>query len=109
MEGDRAGGCRTLPIVFGPRRAVMVTLPFLVLPWLLLALVSLLRPQVLSGDSLALAAVGVGLAVYGALVGWGLLRDTEELTQSGNHPSWTHMYLMMLLAQVGITVAYLMA
>ena len=36
MEGDRRGGCRTLPVVYGPRRPLQVIAPSFVLPWLLL-------------------------------------------------------------------------
>src|SRR6185436_15618633 len=36
MEGDRAGGCRTLPIAFGVRKAAWMIAPFFVLPWLLM-------------------------------------------------------------------------
>ena len=38
MEGDRLGGCRTLPIVFGVRKAAYMIAPFFVLPWLLMPL-----------------------------------------------------------------------
>jgi 4-hydroxybenzoate polyprenyltransferase and related prenyltransferases len=36
VPGDRAGGCRTLPILYGNRKAVAIMSPFFVLPWLLL-------------------------------------------------------------------------
>jgi hypothetical protein len=36
-----------------------------------------------------------------------ILKDPEALAGTENHPSWTHMYLMMLTAQVGFAVAYL--
>ena len=36
MEGDRAGGCRTLPIAFGVRKAAWMIAPFFILPWLLM-------------------------------------------------------------------------
>ena len=39
--------------------------------------------------------------------------DWKELTPAAlaeveNHPSWTHMYLMMMVAQVGFAVAYVL-
>jgi hypothetical protein len=44
---------------------------------------------------------------------WGLytvyliLRDPDELTRTENHPSWKHMYMMMMFVQVGLAVAYI--
>ncbi len=46
IEGDRAGGCRTLPIVHGVKKAAWIMSPFFVLPWLLVPLGIWLRdPQ----------------------------------------------------------------
>ena len=36
VAGDRAGGCMTLPVKYGNRKAVAIISPFFVLPWLLL-------------------------------------------------------------------------
>ena len=36
MEGDRLGGCRTLPILYGVRRAAWMISPSFVLPFLLI-------------------------------------------------------------------------
>ena len=36
-----------------------------------------------------------------------ILRDPADLARVENHPSWTHMYLMMMTAQVGFAEAYL--
>ena len=38
IEGDRAGGCRTLPIAFGVKRAAWMIAPFFIFPWLLMPL-----------------------------------------------------------------------
>ncbi len=46
IEGDRAGGCKTLPILHGPRKAAWIIAPFFVFPWLLLPLGAYVRdPQ----------------------------------------------------------------
>ena len=37
MEGDARGGCRTLPIIYGVRRAAWMISPSFVLPFLLIA------------------------------------------------------------------------
>ena len=36
-----------------------------------------------------------------------ILRDPDELTTTENHPSWKHMYMMMMFVQVGLAVAYI--
>lgn len=105
LEGDRAGGCRTLPVRYGVRGAAWRIAPFFVLPFPLLPVGS--RLGLLTGDPLLLDLLGAGLAAYGVFVAWLMLRRPGELATEANHVSWRHMYLMMLLAQVGLAVAYL--
>jgi 4-hydroxybenzoate polyprenyltransferase len=113
MEGDRSGGCRTLPIVFGVRKAAWMIAPFFVFPWLLLPLgASLHDPlspghHVLTGNATFLTFLGIALALWGAYTVYLIVRNPDELTATENHPSWRHMYLMMMGAQVGFAVAYL--
>jgi len=104
MEGDRAGGCRTLPIIYGPRRAAAIVAPFLSLPFLLLPVGAM--TGILSGSALLLELLGVALALWGLYVAGLMLKRPEELAASRNHPSWTHMYLMMIVAQAGLIAAY---
>lgn len=113
IEGDRAGGCKTLPILHGPRKAAWIIAPFFVFPWLLVPLFAFLpdpqNPQhaILTGNPWALVALGVLLTLWGIYTVYLILRDPDELTRTENHPSWRHMYLMMMAAQVGFAVAYL--
>jgi 4-hydroxybenzoate polyprenyltransferase len=105
MEGDRAGGCRTLPIAFGVRKAAWMIAPFFVLPWLLMPIGA--WSGILTGNALFIAILGFGLAAWGVYTVWLIVRNPDELTATENHPSWRHMYLMMMAAQVGFAVAYL--
>ena len=113
IEGDRAGGCKTLPIVYGPKRAAQISAPFFVLPWVMLPLGVVLRnpwqPEhaILTGNPIVLSVLGTALAIWGAYTAWLMLRDPDELSRTENHPSWTHMYLMMLGAQIGFALAYM--
>ena len=77
-----------------------------ILPFLLLPLGVALG--VLTGSATALVVLGTGLALWGAYVVYLILRDPDALAATENHPSWTHMYLMMLAAQTGFMVAYLL-
>ena len=105
MEGDRAAGCRTLPVRFGVTRAARMIAPFFVVPWLLLPIGA--WTSILTGNRGVLTGLGIGLAAWGAYTVRLILRDPSELARVENHPSWTHMYLMMMCAQIGFAVAYL--
>lgn len=105
MEGDRAGGCRTLPIAFGVRRAAWIIAPFFVLPWLLMPVGAV--TGVLTGNVLFISILGIVLALWGGYTVWLIVRNPDELTSTENHPSWRHMYLMMMAAQIGFAAAYL--
>jgi 4-hydroxybenzoate polyprenyltransferase len=106
IPGDRAGGCRTLPILYGVRQAAWMIAPFFVLPFLLMPVGA--ATGMLSGNPIALTVLGLGLAAWGGYTVWLILRDPEALAETENHPSWTHMYRMMFAAQVGFAVAYLL-
>jgi 4-hydroxybenzoate polyprenyltransferase len=112
IEGDLAGGCRTPPILYGVRKAAWIISPFFVFPWLLLPLGAWLRDPlepthaILTGDPVLLTALGLLLTAWGAYTVYLILRDPESLAKVENHPSWTHMYLMMMAAQVGLALAY---
>ncbi len=113
MEGDRAGGCRTLPIRYGVRRSAWMIAPFFVLPWLLLPAGALIEnpfdpgEPILTGHGTVLIGLGAALSLWGVWVCWLILKKPEELAEVENHVSWRHMYLMMMTAQIGFAVAYL--
>ncbi|MEA2164527.1 MAG: geranylgeranylglycerol-phosphate geranylgeranyltransferase [Thermoanaerobaculia bacterium] len=104
IEGDRAGGCRTLPIAFGVKRAAWMMAPFFVFPWLLMPIGA--ATHILTGNATFLTILGIALALWGAYTVWLIVRNPDELTSTENHPSWRHMYMMMMAAQVGFAVAY---
>ena len=104
MKGDLAGGCHTLPIRFGVRRAAWMIAPFFVLPWLLMPVG--VRYGILTGNPTFVSLLGLALAAWGVYTVWLIVRNPDELTATENHPSWRHMYLMMMTAQVGFAAAY---
>lgn len=105
MEGDKRQGCITLPLRFGVRRAAFMIAPFLILPFLLINVGVL--THVLHGNPTCLHLVGLFLSCYGAYVSWLIVRRPEDLAKTENHPSWTHMYIMMMVGQVGFAASYL--
>jgi len=112
MRGDAAAGCRTLPIRFGVARAARVIAPFFVVPWLLLPIGALVPSPwsdgaaILTGNRWMLTGLGLLLAAWGCYTVRLILRDPQALAESENHPSWTHMYAMMMTAQLGFALAY---
>jgi 4-hydroxybenzoate polyprenyltransferase len=106
MEGDRRGGCRTLPIQYGVRRAAWMISPSFVVPFLMIPLGAWLR--ILTGNFLLLQILGAVMTSYGIYVCYLMLRRPEELAIEENHVSWAHMYRMMFVAQIGFAVAYLL-
>ena len=104
MKGDAAGGCLTLPVRYGAKKAAWMIAPFFVLPFLLIPIG--VRLGILSGVPILLYALGGLLVLWGTYTVSLILRDPEALARTENHVSWRHMYMMMFCAQVGFMVAY---
>lgn len=106
MEGDARGGCRTLPIIYGVRRAAWMISPSFVVPFLLIAVGT--RTHILTGHALLLYILSSVMTAYGIYVCYLMLRRPEDLAVEENHVSWAHMYRMMFVAQIGFAIAYLL-
>jgi 4-hydroxybenzoate polyprenyltransferase len=103
--GDAEGGCRTLPIVYGVRRAAWMISPSFVVPFPLISLGA--STGILTGNRTLLQVLAACLTAYGVYVCYLMLRRPEDLAVEANHVSWAHMYRMMFVAQIGFAVAYL--
>lgn len=106
MEGDRRGGCRTLPIQYGVRRAAWMISPSFVIPFIMINVGA--ATGVLTGNFWLLQLLGAVMTVYGLYVLYLMLRRPEDLAVEENHVSWAHMYRMMFVAQIGFALAYLL-
>jgi len=106
MDGDRRGGCRTLPIQFGVTKAAWMISPSFVLPFLMIPIGA--WTGVLTGNFWLLQALGAFMTAYGLYVCYLMLRRPDELAVEENHVSWAHMYRMMFVAQIGFALAYLL-
>jgi 4-hydroxybenzoate polyprenyltransferase len=106
MEGDRGGGCRTLPIQYGVRRAAWLISPSFVVPFLMIPIGAWIG--VLTGNFWLLQLLGTVMTCYGIYVCYLMLRRPEDLAVEENHVSWAHMYRMMFVAQIGFALAYLL-
>jgi 4-hydroxybenzoate polyprenyltransferase len=106
MEGDRLGGCKTLPILYGVKRAAWMISPSFILPFLLINVG--VATGILTGHALYLHVLGGLMTLYGAYVLYLMLRRPEDLATEENHVSWAHMYRMMFVLQIGFALAYLL-
>ena len=106
IEGDRTAGCITLPVRYGATWSARAISPAFLLPWLLLPLGLYLR--VLSGDRTAITVLSVVMLLWGSYVIYLMNKDPYRLVTEGeNHPSWHHMYWMMMVGHLGLAGAYL--
>lgn len=106
MDGDARGGCRTLPITYGVRRAAWMISPSFIIPFVLIAIGT--RTRILTGNPVMLYALSAVMTLYGAYVCYLMLRRPEDLAVEENHVSWAHMYRMMFVAQIGFALAYVL-
>lgn len=106
MEGDARGGCRTLPIIYGVRRAAWMISPSFILPFIMIAVGT--HFGILTGTPALLYMLSFVMTMYGAYVCHLMLRRPEDLAVEENHVSWAHMYRMMFVAQIGFALAYLL-
>lgn len=104
MEGDKHGNCITLPLYFGIKKSALLISPSFIVPFLLFPVGAYF--EVLHGNFLLLNITGFSLCLWGSYVVFLILRDPNSLAKTENHPSWQHMYLMMMYAQIMMAVAY---
>ncbi len=111
IEGDRVGGCKTLPVRYGIRRSILIISPCFVIPFVGLAVLGWFG--CLQPSRGLIIFLGTALAAWGSYIVYLLRRTPEhsfqEMNRPGaeNHPSWSHMYLLSLAAQIGLAAAYL--
>lgn len=106
IDGDREDGCKTLPVLYGAKKAAYMIAPFFILPFPLIPLGASLG--ILTGNAVLLWIMGIGLSIWGAYTVWLILKDPDELTRTENHPSWKHMYMMMMAMQIGFAISYVL-
>jgi 4-hydroxybenzoate polyprenyltransferase len=106
IEGDRAAGCITLPVKYGAAWSARAISPAFILPWWMMPLGVYLR--ILSGNPTAIMVLAVIMLVWGSYVIYLINQDPHRLVTEGeNHPSWRHMYWMMMVGHLGLAAAYL--
>ena len=102
VEGDAKFGMRTLPVVYGPKRAALITGPFFILPFILIP-IGVLRGHLIDACNYLLVLIVWGIYVMV------LLRNhaTEKDPNFENSTVWKHMYLMLFALYLGFAAVYL--
>jgi 4-hydroxybenzoate polyprenyltransferase len=101
VKGDRTHGVRTLPVVYGVRKAAIISGPFFVLPFVLILLG-------LMAEVLKLAMFWlVLLAIWGVIIAILMQRvATREERIFENTIVWVNMYLLLMAMQIFFAATY---
>ena len=105
MEGDAKYNCNTLPIKFGVKKAAWFIAPFLTLPFMLFSVYRYFGT--LTGNYFILTFLSLILTLWGAYISFLILRNPQAMTKAKTHPSWIHMYLLMIIGQSIQALAYI--
>lgn len=105
IAGDASHGCRTLPVRFGVHTAAWIIAPFFFLPFLLLPIGVYF--DWFTGLAWLINFLGIAMCLWGGYVVYLILHNPQALASTENHPSWKHMYLMMIVSQIVLCIAYL--
>jgi 4-hydroxybenzoate polyprenyltransferase len=101
IKGDRRFGMRTLPVVYGLRKAALYSSPFLVAPFILIPVEVLMGVLDWHANLLVILAAWAGYLIY--LLSKANFSQDQKLE---NSPVWTHMYLILLAMQLGFMAVY---
>jgi 4-hydroxybenzoate polyprenyltransferase len=101
IKGDSQFGIKTLPVLYGPEKAARMISPFLYIPFMLIPLGVIAK--VIRLTTLPLTS----LVLWGLYTAKLIMEKPQDLTLEKNHISWKHMYLMLIVGQIGFAIAYL--
>ena len=104
VDGDRAHGCKTLPVVLGAARAAKIVALFLWMPFILYPVLA--AAGAIARPVLAWGVVAALLGGFGLVTARALTRDPDSLATERNHPAWRGMYLLLLANQAAVAVVY---
>ncbi len=102
MKGDAKYGMRTLPVVFGKQKAITISAPFFVIPFILIPI------GIWRGHLIPETINMMALIIWGALIVLLLYRYADVPDKKfENTPAWLHMYLMLMAIQLGFSLVYI--
>ncbi len=101
IKGDAACGIRSLPVLYGPEKTAKIISPFFYAPFLLIPIGVVFN--IIKATTLPLTL----MAIWGIHTAKLITKNPEALTLERNHVSWKHMYLMLIVGQIGFALAYI--
>lgn len=110
VPGDRETKCITFPVKYGVKKTVKIISPFFIFPWIFLPVgIALNKFQIvfISADLTSLFILAIIISLYGLFVSYLMLKEPEKLNLPEKHSAWTHMYIMMMISQLGLMVVYI--
>jgi 4-hydroxybenzoate polyprenyltransferase len=102
MKGDKKFGIRTLPVVFGKRKSIMISAPFFVSPFLLIP-IGILRGYLIESAMNLIVLIIWGVYIVLLLYKYADVPDKKF----ENTPVWLHMYCMLMAIQLGFCLIYI--
>jgi 4-hydroxybenzoate polyprenyltransferase len=103
MEGDKRFGMRTLPVVYGKKMAIFLSIPFLILPFFLLGIYWFLN--LMPGNTIYMV---VFMLVWSGIVTYLFFKEADkEDRHFENSPVWMQFYLILMGMQVGFLLVYI--
>ncbi len=104
MKGDRRYGVRTLPVVYGKSRAILLSAPFFVIPFLMLGAYGL--SGLLPSTSVPMAGMLLIWSIFTIILV--IKEDDKGVFHFENSPAWLQMYLILMGMQSGFILIYLL-
>lgn len=101
IEGDKRYGMKTLPVLYGNEKAIQITGPFFVFPFLLIPVGCALG--LLSSKAFYLTV----FVVYGIYISLNLKNLAKPRRRKENSRAWLHYYLMLMTLEFGFAAIYL--
>jgi 4-hydroxybenzoate polyprenyltransferase len=103
IKGDRQFGIRTLPVVYGKKAAIFLSIPFLILPFVVLVLYWFFN--LLPYTTIFLALI---LLTWSVVVTIMFFKEADrEDKHFENSPVWMQMYLILMGMQIGFLLVYI--
>jgi 4-hydroxybenzoate polyprenyltransferase len=102
IPGDKKFGMRTLPIVFGKKKAIAISAPFFVSPFILIPY-GIWRGHLIEESIILLVLIIWGAYIVYLLYKYGDVPDRKF----ENTSVWIHMYLMLMAIQLGFCLIYI--
>jgi 4-hydroxybenzoate polyprenyltransferase len=103
IAGDKKYGIKTLPTIYGTKKSALFTIPFFILPFLLIPLIAF--GGYLKLESVYLAIILILWGAYTSILMVKYVTTSDKKFE--NTPAWKNMYLMLLTFQVGFCLIYL--